>query len=387
MKFNIFNYSQQGAISLKLDLKDLLILDWFQTFQPRMHKIIHEYEQYYWISYDKVLQDIPILEITTEKGLYKRLQNLCEIGILKHHTKRTNGGCYSYYLITDMIKFLISPESSFANAPKVPLQSPESSQQKDSSIINSSIINNCNARQSNFSKNEGGGQNIPTLENSSIPNNSENSPIIKNATTENYEPLSITEEEYKAEWEKINDRAEPQIGFQKSYQNFKRCCNVNVQKEHGGWKNYLAKWIAEEKHLKYLDNSETGGRKKGKKPEISEPYEDKPPALTTLTTDFRNKPENYQALNEKFHEALKRTFGDTTYYTWFRFVEIVGFDRNVSILLIPKVTNRLHLHLHYENRLKTIIKKVCEKHFKKEGFKLNDYKLVLEEELTKTTNI
>ena len=379
MKFNIFNYSQQGAISLKLDLKDLLILDWFQTFQPRMHKIIHEYEQYYWISYDKVLQDIPILEITTEKGLYKRLQNLCEIGILKHHTKRTNGGCYSYYLITDMIKFLISPESSFANAPKVPLQSPESSQQKDSSIINSSIINNCNARQSNFSKNEGGGQNIPTLKNSSSSEIPNNSTCQESLQVETYEPLSITEEEYKAEWEKINDRVEPSSGFKRNYENFKRCCNVNVQKEHGGWKNYLAsEWIPKEKYLKE--------RKKGKKPEISEPCEDKPPALTTLTTDLRNKPETFQALNQKFHEALKRTFGDTTYYTWFRFVEIVGFDRNVSILLIPKVTNRLHLHLHYENRLKTIIKKVCEKHFKKEGFKLNDYKLVLEEELTKKTN-
>ena len=134
MKFNIFNYNQKKACELKLDLKDLLILDWFQSFQPKMHKTIRDNKQYYWIQYNKLITDIPIIEITTPKGLFKRLQAMCDIGLLEYLPIRTGNGCFSYYLITDKILLLLSDSHSS--------ESSSGSSESSYAIYNSSIINN-----------------------------------------------------------------------------------------------------------------------------------------------------------------------------------------------------------------------------------------------------
>jgi hypothetical protein len=320
-------------------------------------------------------------------AFYSGLQELEEFGYLERTQKRI-GGKFS---ATEYM-LLIPTNSSDTENPDTEKSDTENPDHNNI-YSNKKDLNkkDCNAVQSNFSKNEGGGQNIPTLENSissEIPNSSASA---KNTTTESHTyPLSITEEEYITEWKKINDKAEPEIGFKKSLENFLRCCTVKVQKEHGGWKNYLAEWIGNEKYPKYLDNSERKEWRKGKerlKKEGGSEVVTNCHALITLTTDFRNKPENFQALNEKFHEALKIAFGDDAYNTWFRNVAIVGSKLRTAILLTPKSGHKDHIYLHYDNRLTKITKKVCEKHFKADGFKLNDYNLVLEEELTTTTTI
>jgi hypothetical protein len=222
MKFNIFNYSQKGAISLKLDLKDLLILDWFQTFQPRMSKIIHENEQYYWVSYEKVLEDIPILEITTAKGLYKRLQNLCEVGILKHYTKTTNAGSYSYYLITDMIKILISSESSFASS-ESSFASSQSSVHNNSSIINSSIIDKKAIASCGLSSQK-------------------NIDATQEKSNEVLEDV-ISLEEFRDLWLEIKG----DVNLDKVEQKYERCVIFyNKKKSKTGIKNYAKEFISKE---------------------------------------------------------------------------------------------------------------------------------------------
>ena len=301
-------------------------------------------------------------------AFYTGLQELEEFGYLERTQKRV-GGKFS------ATEYMLLIPSNLSHTENPDTEKSDTENPDHNNIYsNKKDLNkkDCNARQSNFSKNsEGGGQNIPTLENSSIPNKSENSPIAKNATTESYEPRSITEEEYITEWEKINDRTEPAIGFKKSLENFLRCCNINVQKEHGGWKNYLAsEWIPKEKFLQ--------DRGKGKKPEISEHFEYKPPALTTLTTDLRNKPETFQELNEKFHEALKEKFPSKQDYGILSNIKIIGFDEKKPILLIDSDKKRKFIYEFYSNRFVGSIKQACK-------MKNREYELLLEEEL-KTTN-
>jgi len=317
-------------------------------------------------------------------AFYSGLQELEEFGYLERTQKRI-GGKFS---ATEYM-LLIPTNSSDTENPDTEKSDTENPDHNNI-YSNKKDLNkkDCNAVQSNFSKNEGGGQKVPTLENSTSSEMPNNPVIKKNLTTESYTyPLSITEEEYVAEWKKTNDKAGPEIGFKKSLENFLRCCNVKVQQEHGGWKNYLAnEWIPKEKYLKYPDNSERKDWRKGKETKISEPYEDKPPAFITLTSDLRNEPKNFQALNQKFHEALKMAFGYDAYNTWFRNVVIVGFDAKVSILSTPTSRHKDHFYLYYQNRLFKITTKVCKEHFKADGFRPNDYQLVLEEELTTTKN-
>ena len=133
MKYNIFDYNQKKAIELGLDLKDLLILNWIQIFYPKMNKTIRDSKQYFWVKYSAVLSDIPILEIESEKGLYKRMQKMCDIGILEYLPIRTSQGCFAYYLITELIAELVLSHSS---------QSSSGSSQSSDAIIYSNTINN-----------------------------------------------------------------------------------------------------------------------------------------------------------------------------------------------------------------------------------------------------
>ncbi len=266
MKFNIFNYSQKEALLLKLDLKDLLILDWFQTFQPKMNKTIHEQEQYYWINYASLIADIPIIEITTERGLYKRLINLCKIGILKHLTKRTNGGCYSYYMITEKILLLVSPESSSASVPKVQVQkprkfkckSPESSEHivYNSSTINSSTINSSFKSHQNFKENQYPSQ-------CSLSENDIKFLSVENSIEGIIKLENGSEEEFSAPERTISTPSMPiHTHTNKTNQNqnntalsiYREKCNIIISEEEN---EALSLWLEykQEKKQKYSDKS------------------------------------------------------------------------------------------------------------------------------------
>lgn len=112
MKFNILDFSQRVAISMGLDLKDLHILGWIQDFWPEMKKKVIDGEEYGWIQYNYLSLDLPILEIGTPNGLYKRLQKLCDIGLLKHKSVKDSQGSFSYYKITEKIVELLREKRS-----------------------------------------------------------------------------------------------------------------------------------------------------------------------------------------------------------------------------------------------------------------------------------
>lgn len=113
MRYSVHGFSQSKAIEYDLTNDDLLLLRWFVDFigTNRLEFIVDNDDIYYWIVYDKLLQDLPILKISKDRIKRKHFDKLCEKGILKHkHVK--DGGSYSYYAIGNNYLSLIAEDES-----------------------------------------------------------------------------------------------------------------------------------------------------------------------------------------------------------------------------------------------------------------------------------
>lgn len=99
MKNTILGFNQIKLLEYDLDLKDVLIIRYIIDFRGtgKMIEEIHNKKVYYWINYKKLLEDIPILNISKDM-LRRRLKKIVEKGILIHFTKKQNG-TYSFYNI------------------------------------------------------------------------------------------------------------------------------------------------------------------------------------------------------------------------------------------------------------------------------------------------
>ena len=96
MKHSIEGFNQQYAITLKkvvkknasetkeirIDCTDLVLLRWFVDFFPKMDKEIINGEEYAWCSYEKCMNDLPILSIS-KQGYADRMHKLVEFGLLE----------------------------------------------------------------------------------------------------------------------------------------------------------------------------------------------------------------------------------------------------------------------------------------------------------------
>lgn len=134
MKYTIEGFSQEAAMkmqttitegdktkTIRLDCTDLLILRWIVDFYPSMHKTIIEGGEYAWVSYDGLLEDMPLLNIG-KRALFDRLKKMEQLGILTHKTV-TRKGTFSFYGFGENYKFLTSRNTTPA-APKPASQTP-----------------------------------------------------------------------------------------------------------------------------------------------------------------------------------------------------------------------------------------------------------------------
>ncbi|MDO5011777.1 MAG: hypothetical protein Q4E31_13200 [Intestinibacter bartlettii] len=99
MKYTFLGFSQKAACELGLDVTDLVILRWFVDFKDsgKMHSVSIDNEEYYWIFYKNLLEDMCILSLCRET-LYRRLKKMCDKNILKKK-KVAYGGNYTYYAL------------------------------------------------------------------------------------------------------------------------------------------------------------------------------------------------------------------------------------------------------------------------------------------------
>ena len=78
MKWVIEGFSQEYAMTLKkvvptkgskdklikIDCTDLVILRWFVDFYPNMRKMTVDGKEYAWLAHNKMLADLPLLDIS-----------------------------------------------------------------------------------------------------------------------------------------------------------------------------------------------------------------------------------------------------------------------------------------------------------------------------------
>lgn len=118
MKLFLIGFSQKNALEIrdtnqKLDIIDLVILDWLKCFYPKMKKCFIGEKEYVWIEYQKVLDDIPILDIK-KRTVMGRFKKMSELGVLEHTTvyeKDGRKGTYSYFRLADKYFSLLSDEN------------------------------------------------------------------------------------------------------------------------------------------------------------------------------------------------------------------------------------------------------------------------------------
>ena len=88
MKY-IVNINQKAIVDLglqdKLDFIDLAIYDFITEFMlcDDCQKMIIGNEQYFWIKSDLILENMPLLGITTARGINKRIEKLIEYDLLE----------------------------------------------------------------------------------------------------------------------------------------------------------------------------------------------------------------------------------------------------------------------------------------------------------------
>ncbi len=107
MKYTIEGFSQEEAIKYGLDVEDLIILRWFVDFSSSMSQKLIEGKTYYWINYQTLLKDLPILRFKSKDRLYRKMKNMVDIGVLKHKNIKNIEGNFSYYAFEDRYKELI----------------------------------------------------------------------------------------------------------------------------------------------------------------------------------------------------------------------------------------------------------------------------------------
>lgn len=122
MKYTHLGFSQQVAIDIGLDDRDLAILRWFVDFKDSgsMSKKIIDGELYYWVEYEKVVDEYPIFKFKKDT-VYRRLKSMSKKGVLVHKTLK-QGGVWSYYNLGKKYIELISDtkvDNEFGNKSEV----------------------------------------------------------------------------------------------------------------------------------------------------------------------------------------------------------------------------------------------------------------------------
>lgn len=106
MKYSILGFNQEEVVKLdEVDIVDLLLLDYIYTAiaSPTMlHKVGENNQPYVWLYHEKILQDLPILNIG-EEALKKHIAKLKRVGLIKSLQDFTSErkGSRSFYTITE----------------------------------------------------------------------------------------------------------------------------------------------------------------------------------------------------------------------------------------------------------------------------------------------
>lgn len=118
MRFSVFAYSQEKLLEYGLDVTDALILDWFANFfigkmEKRIFKDSSDNSRIFgWVKISKIMEDLPVIGITSEKGIRRRFDAFVEKGLMQRETVITQGGKRSYYRTTELYDSLLNTKAT-----------------------------------------------------------------------------------------------------------------------------------------------------------------------------------------------------------------------------------------------------------------------------------
>lgn len=104
LKTIISGYLQEDLIKHELDLTDIEIIKYFQQFaQSKNMKFIEKNNKlYFWLSYQKVIDDLPILNIKSKRTIARRFDALEEKGIFEKTIVNEGLKNFTYFRLTEL---------------------------------------------------------------------------------------------------------------------------------------------------------------------------------------------------------------------------------------------------------------------------------------------
>lgn len=152
MKYTIEGFAQDKLIELELDVSDALILRWFIDFAGtgNMKRIIHDHQIYYYVKYSGIISDLPVLGISSTKGISKRFDRYVEKGLLLKTVQRQGNGTLLFFAPT---RTLLDLQYNSMMGTVVPFV--ESSSNQEDTYIQNELDFDGKEQQENFQTPEG----------------------------------------------------------------------------------------------------------------------------------------------------------------------------------------------------------------------------------------
>lgn len=117
-KYSI-NINQQAALELGLnvDIIDLAIFDFIKDFVNSKKCVRTQTDEgvFFWVSHKTIIEQLPLINITTPRGIAKRVENLINAGLLKKYSKcdELSRTLYTFGEKYDEYHFVRTPEQKF----------------------------------------------------------------------------------------------------------------------------------------------------------------------------------------------------------------------------------------------------------------------------------
>ena len=154
MKLFVNGFSQEAVLSMvdtvkdshgkdktiRIDCTDLEILRWLVDFYPKMSKIKDGECEYAFFTYKKVLEDLPILNVS-KHALADRFRKMEHFGILKLKCDKRENGTFTYVAFGDAYLNLISTDNAHSVDLQQGCQSTESGGVSQLNTKNSKLYN------------------------------------------------------------------------------------------------------------------------------------------------------------------------------------------------------------------------------------------------------
>lgn len=158
MKYNINGFDQQKVCDLGLDHADTLILQWVMDFSVTrsshrgMLRFVDDHRIFYLVKYEAIIKDLPILGITSIKGISKRFDKYVEAGLLEKQCRRVGAGTQTFFSFTDLIVDLKYSKEDYVTVKATDTSSDKNSSSYQSHEENSSSYQNTDENQSSCQK-------------------------------------------------------------------------------------------------------------------------------------------------------------------------------------------------------------------------------------------